>query len=163
VYVLLTIASAWNLKTLEIDWRIRPRSCKMYGLFWCLLAFIRSSLRPRGYSAVSPNERTLAVTNLYDGIDWYSLTSNHFTNASFQHTTTYPTPENAILPITFVHGGSAVLSGTSSGCARITSSKDWKLVEKFLHERRWLIYSNMPRLRVLQTAEDIVQAIVRVH
>jgi len=30
--VSLTINSAWNLTTLEIKWRIRPRSCKMYGL-----------------------------------------------------------------------------------------------------------------------------------
>ena len=74
--------------------------------------------------------------NLYDGIDWYSLTSNHFTDASFQHTTTHPTLENVILPVTFVHGGSAVLSGTSYGCARITNAKDRSLVEKLPHERR---------------------------
>src|ERR1700761_4553257 len=108
----------------------------MVKLFLVPACIYQILLQPRGCSAVSPNERTLAVTNLYDGIDWYSLTSNHFTDASFQHTTTHPTPENAILPITFIHGSSAVLSGTSYGCARITSSKDWKLVEKFPHERR---------------------------
>jgi hypothetical protein len=83
---------------------------------------------------VSPNEKILAVTNLYDGIDWYSLISNHFMDASYQHTTTHTNPENVILPITFIHGNSAVLSGTSYGCARITNVKDWSLAETLRHD-----------------------------
>lgn len=83
---------------------------------------------------MSPNEKILAVTNLYDGIDWYSLNSNHFMDASYQYTTTHPIPENVILPITFVHGNNAVLSGTSDGCARITTVKDWALTEKLRHD-----------------------------
>ncbi len=66
---------------------------------------------------VSSNEKTLAITNLYDGIDWYSLTSNHFVDAPFQHTTTYPTLENVILSMTFIHAGNAILSGILYGCA----------------------------------------------
>jgi hypothetical protein len=57
-------------------------------------------------------------------------------DASFQHTTTHPTPENVILPVTFIHAGNAVLSGTSYGCARLTNATDWGLIEKLLHERR---------------------------
>jgi hypothetical protein len=83
---------------------------------------------------VSPNGKMLAVTNLYDGIDWYSLDSNHFTDTSFQYTTTHPTPENVILPVTFIHGNNAVLSGTSYGCARITTAKDWALAERLQHD-----------------------------
>jgi len=88
----------------------------------------------RGCSAVSPNEKMLAVTNLYDGIDWYSLNSNHFMDASFQHTTTHPTPENVILPVIFIHSNVAVLSSTSYGCARITTVKDWALAERLRHD-----------------------------
>jgi len=83
---------------------------------------------------VSLNEKLLAVTNLYDGIDWYTLDSNHFMGASFQHTTTHPIPENVILPVTFIHSNTAVLSGTSYGCARITAVKDWTLVERLQHD-----------------------------
>ena len=83
---------------------------------------------------MSLDEKILAVTNLYDGIDWYSLDSNHFMDSSHQHTTTHTNPENVILPITFIHGSSTVLSGTSYGCARITSVKDWALVETLRHE-----------------------------
>jgi hypothetical protein len=79
---------------------------------------------------VSPNEKIIAVTNLYDGIDWYSLDSNHFMDTSFQHTTTHTTPENVILPIIFIHGNSAVLSGTSYRCTRITTVKNWALAER---------------------------------
>ncbi|KAI9430648.1 WD40-repeat-containing domain protein, partial [Lactarius indigo] len=103
---------AWNLKTLEIRWRIRPVRC----------------------SAVSSNGKVLAVTNLYDGIDWYSLNSNHFMDASFQYTTHHTIPDNVILPITFVHGNTAVLSGTSYGCARITTVKDRTLAESLRHD-----------------------------
>ncbi|KAI9444319.1 WD40-repeat-containing domain protein [Lactarius indigo] len=116
---------AWNLKTLEIRWRIRPRACKI------------------GCSAVSSNGKVLAVTNLYNGIDWYSLNSNHFMDASFQYTTHHTIPDNVILPITFVHGNTAVLSGTSYGCARITTVKDRTLAESLRHD----------------SSEDIVQAL----
>lgn len=74
------------------------------------------------------------VTNLYDGIDWYSLDSNHFMDVSFQHTAPHAISENVILPVVFIHGGTAVLSGTSTGCARITSVKDYSLVKSFQHD-----------------------------
>ncbi|KAH9172233.1 WD40-repeat-containing domain protein [Lactarius sanguifluus] len=106
---------AWNLKTLDIKWRICPRSCKI------------------GCSAVSPDQKVLAVTNLYDGIDWYSLDSNHFTDTSFRHTSPHTISENVILPVAFIHNGTAVLSGTSTGCARITRLKDYSLIESLQH------------------------------
>ncbi|KAI9437083.1 hypothetical protein BJY52DRAFT_1196710 [Lactarius psammicola] len=140
---------AWNLKNLEIKWRIRPRSCKI------------------GCSAVSPNEKILAVTNLYDGIDWYSLNSNHFMDASFQQTTTHTTPENVILPITFIHGNSAVLSGTSYGCARITTVKDWALAEKLRHDSEDIVqalaYSSVGDTRQIVTgvAEKGAETVIR--
>ena len=96
---------------------------------------VRFLTKVRGCSAVSPNERFLAVTNLYDGIDWYSLDSNHFMDASFQHTTTHPISDNVILPMTFIHNGTAVLSGTSTSCARITNLKDHTLAELLQHDR----------------------------
>lgn len=74
------------------------------------------------------------MTNLYDGIDWYSLDSNHFMDTSFQHTTTHTISENLILPLTFVHNGTAVLSGTSASCARITNTKDYSLAEVLQHD-----------------------------
>ncbi|KAH9168609.1 hypothetical protein EDB89DRAFT_1909190 [Lactarius sanguifluus] len=70
-----------------------------------------------GCSAVSSNGKVLAVTNLYNGIDWYSLNSNHFMDASFQYTTHHTILDNVILPITFIHGNTAMLSGTSYGNA----------------------------------------------
>ena len=78
------------------------------------------------------------MTNLYDGIDWYSLDSNHFMGTSFQHTTPHAISENVILPMTFIHRGAAVLSGTSVGCAWITCLRDHSLIESLLHDHKWL-------------------------
>ena len=83
---------------------------------------------------MSPNEKVLATTNLYNGIDWYSLDSNHFMNASFQHTTIHMISENVILPLMFVHNSAAVLSGTSTSCTQLTSLKDHSLVELLQHD-----------------------------
>ena len=72
------------------------------------------------------------MTNLYNEIDWYSLNSNHFMDTSFQHTTTHTALENLILPLTFVHNGTAVLSGTTTGCTQITNFKDYYSLAKVL-------------------------------
>jgi hypothetical protein len=57
-------------------------------------------------------------------------------DASFQHTMTHPTPENVILPVTFIYAGNAVLSETSYGCARITDTNTWSLIGKLTHKCR---------------------------
>jgi len=88
----------------------------------------------RGCSAVSPDKKTLAVTNLYDGIDWYSLGSNHFVDSSFQHTMVHPISKNVILPVTFIYAGQAVLLGTLHGCARITNANTWSSIGMLTHE-----------------------------
>lgn len=74
------------------------------------------------------------MTNLYDGIDCYSLDSNHFMDTSFQHTTPHAISENVILPVTFIHSSAAVLSGTSTGCAQITRLRDHSLMESLQHD-----------------------------
>ncbi|KAI9436497.1 hypothetical protein H4582DRAFT_2058844 [Lactarius indigo] len=65
-------------------------------------------------------------------------------DASFQYTTHHTIPDNVILPITFIHGNTAVLSGTSYGCAHITTVEDRTLAESLQHD----------------SSEDIVQALV---
>ena len=41
-----------------------------------------------------------------------------------------------MLPVMFVHGGSAMLSATSYGCAWITKAEHWGFAEKLPHEGR---------------------------
>jgi hypothetical protein len=91
----------------------------------------------RGHSALSPGKETLAVMNLHDGIDWYALSADPFMGALFLHTTNLPTLKNVNLPVTFIHGGNAVLSGTSYGCARITDAVDWTLIGTLSHDSKW--------------------------
>jgi hypothetical protein len=71
--------------------------------------------------------------NLHDGIDWYLLSDDPFMGALLLHTTILPTLKNVILPVTFIYGGHAVLSGTSYGCARITDAVDWTLIGTLPH------------------------------
>jgi hypothetical protein len=52
----------------------------------------------------------------------------------FENTTPHTISENVILPVMFIHNGTAVLSGTSTGCARITSLRDHSLVEVLQHD-----------------------------
>lgn len=87
----------------------------------------------RGHSALSPGGETLAVMNLHDGIDWYALSAEPFMGVLFLRTTILPTLEDVILPVTFIYGGDAVLSGTSYGCARITDAVDWTLIGTLPH------------------------------
>ncbi|KAI9508743.1 hypothetical protein F5148DRAFT_1283680 [Russula earlei] len=120
--------------TFEIKWRIHLRSCKMYNAPLLPLAHAPEIDGHRGCSAVSPDKKMLAIMNLYDGIDWNSLTSNHFVDAPFQHTTTHPMLENVILPLTFIHAGKDILSGTSYGCTRITTED---IVQAMAYSSAW--------------------------
>ena len=108
------------------------RKTQLFLSHWCIISHYLIFFR--GCSAVSPNQKLLAMTNLYDGIDWYSLDSNHFMGTPFQNTTPHTILENVILPVVFIHNGTAVLSGASTGCAWITGVKDHSLVELLQHD-----------------------------
>ena len=88
------------------------------------------------------------------GIPWVS---NHFIEASFQHTTTHVTPENVIVPVTFIYTGNTVLSGTSCGCARITDANTW-CSHTSVGDLTLLKRNESECFRI---AEDVVQAVVR--
>ena len=127
----------WKLWTSNGAYILDPVRC-MTSNSWLVHVISHSSICFSGCSAVSPNQKVLAVTNLYDGIDWYSLDSNHFVDTSFLHTTPHAISGNCILPVTFIHNGTAVLSGMTTGCARITRLKDYSLVESLQHDCEWL-------------------------
>lgn len=76
--------------------------------------------------------------NLHDSIDWYALSADPFMGALFLHNTSLPTLENVNLPVTFIYSGSALLSGTSYGCAWITDAVDWTLMGTLSHNSKWL-------------------------
>ena len=90
----------------------------------------------RGCFAVLPDKKTLAVMNLYDGIDWYLLDSNHFMDDPFQHSLPHPILENVILPVAFIYDGNAVLSGMSYRYAQIIDANTWTLIRRLSYKHR---------------------------
>lgn len=113
--------AAWNIASLELRWHIRPQSCKI------------------GASSASPRGDSLATTNLYDGIDWYSLQKPRYTQSSFTHTTILGIRENIILPIIHIHDSSAVLSGGSDGSARIIHTRSGETLQVLEHGSRDIV------------------------
>lgn len=77
---------------------------------------LRRHLNPivRGFSAISSDETTLAISNLFDGLDMYDLKSQQFTR-------TLPTyiMENVLIPLVFVHNDQAILVGSAHGAVKI--------------------------------------------
>ncbi|KAA1475956.1 WD40 repeat-like protein [Dentipellis sp. KUC8613] len=101
----------WNIRTSDPEavWRIIPRATRIGGL------------------AIAPKGNAMAVTNLYDGIDWYSITrpSSSSVEAKFVRTAFHFTGANNLkLPIVYAHGGDAVAVGSSTGAVRILGAKD---------------------------------------
>lgn len=74
-----------------------------------------------GGTALSPSGAILAVTNLVDGIDWYSVEEGAYT-----HSTTYEFTESFPVNIRFI-GEAAVVAGNSQGGLVFASSTSVQL------------------------------------
>ncbi|KAI0027861.1 hypothetical protein K488DRAFT_90381 [Vararia minispora EC-137] len=99
----------YDLHTHSILWQLQPRTCYT------------------GASHLSPDNSAVATTNLYDGIDWYTLQGVHLEGLRLKrhsYTTLMNIREdlNVILPIKFIEGGTAILLGGTDGLAHIISS-----------------------------------------
>jgi hypothetical protein len=66
------------------------------------------SLHHRGRAAVSPDETKLAVTNLFDGVDLYSLIDQ-----SRLHSVSVDMKENVSVAVTFINNNTIVFGGGS--------------------------------------------------
>lgn len=67
-----------------------------------------------GFSAISSDETTLAISNLFDGLDMYDLKNQRFT-----HTLPTYIMENVLIPLVFVHNNEAILVGSAHGAVKI--------------------------------------------
>ena len=113
-----------------------------------------------GASSASPRGDSLATTNLYDGIDWYSLQKPRYTQSSFTHTTILGIRENIILPIIHIHDSSAVLSGGSDGSARIIHTRSGETLQVLEHGCTFPVRLAECVADCSLQARDIVQALV---
>ncbi|KAA1480163.1 WD40 repeat-like protein [Dentipellis sp. KUC8613] len=107
---------AWNVSTLGLLWQIRPRGCKI------------------GASSLSPSARSIAVTNLYDGVDWYSLKTSRFSSGGkFVNTVPVPSRENILAPICHSPDGAFVIAGGSAGAVRLIHAESVETMQILEH------------------------------
>ncbi|KAI0031571.1 WD40-repeat-containing domain protein [Vararia minispora EC-137] len=80
----------------------------------------------RVISHLAPDGAKLVVTNLYDGLDYYSTQTRFGVPSSHQFSHSTPSmvdrKNNVILPVKYIHNGAAVLVGGTEGSARIFST-----------------------------------------
>ena len=161
IYVLLNISSAWNLKTLEINWRIHPHPCKMYDRLFLLSACVY--LWPqRLFCHISKWEDSCCNQPLWQHWlvfpDLWSLhgcllpTHHNLPNTRECHSSKYIRPWwqcCAIRNVVWMH-----LNHQFKGLEIGRKVSPWMYVTHFLNKLRlWLLW----------TAEDIVQALVHVY
>lgn len=84
-----------------------------------------------GYSAISPDEKHLVVSNLFDGLDWYSITEHKLNHS-------VPCPinlqNNIPVPVLFGENGRLIITGGSSGTARILDSMTAETIQTLSHD-----------------------------
>ena len=96
---------------MSVLWNIIPRSCSMYVTGSVLLRPTSKS-SCRGGSAISPGEKHIVVSNLFDGLDFYSIADR---------TLNYSVPcpinqqNNVPVPVLFNSDGSVIIVGGTSG------------------------------------------------
>lgn len=97
------------------------------------------------------------VTNLYDGIDWYSVKSRTLTSSTVQRIET-----NVVIPITFIDNGSGVLLGGSCGHASICDVKTRDTIQELEHDGKLCRFTKRCVLNVdHNSAHEVVKAVVR--
>lgn len=108
----------------------------------------------RGFSAISSDETTLAVSNLFDGLDIYDLKNQQFTR-------TLPTyiMENVLIPLVFVHNNEAILVGSAHGAVKILNCLTGDTRADLSHSSTPSISSSLCLIPDYVLDWDMVQAI----
>ncbi|KAA1479957.1 WD40 repeat-like protein [Dentipellis sp. KUC8613] len=116
---------AWSTSTFDNQWQIRPRSCRI------------------GASSLAPSGCTIAVTNLCDGVDWYSLMASRFSpGGKFTNTTPFPYRDNVMIPISHSYDGSFVAVGGTSGVARLIDADGGQMIQDLEHGGQAFTYKS---------------------
>jgi len=86
-----------------------------------------------GWSAISPGEKHIVVSNLFDGLDFYSIVDR-----TLSHSVPCPMNQqnNALVPVLFNSNGSAVIVGGTSGSVRVLDSQSCETLQVLSHDGR---------------------------
>lgn len=84
--------------------------------------------QPSGQSDLHPDGTMIAVSNLFDGVDWYSTSP-----PKRAYSVKIPISDNLPTPLSYVHGGSALLIGGTAGKARIIDCQSLNVLQILDH------------------------------
>jgi len=83
-----------------------------------------------GRSCVSPDGKFVVVSNMYDGVDFYSISTH-----AFSHTVVYRVNPhmNSPIPVEFIPDGQTLLIGGTNGSARIIDAQTSETIQLLPH------------------------------
>ena len=98
--------------------------------FPSLMVIPRLNLEDSGHSAISLDEKHIVVSNLYDGLDWYSVADR-----SLSHTVQCPINQqmNLPVPVLFTHDGETIIMGGTCGSARLLDASTSETIQTLPH------------------------------
>lgn len=93
-----------------------------------------------GWSAISPGEKHIVVSNLYDGLDCYSIADR-----ALSHSIPCPINQqkNAPVPVIFNDDGSTIIVGGTSGSVRVLDSSSCETLQVLSHDGQLLPFSQL--------------------
>ena len=115
---------------------------------------------PRGYSAISPNDRHIAVHNFQDGLLMYFIDAlNRPKQRKPFHFDVSPNAKIA-LQVAFVHAGDAVVCGTTTGEICIWQTRTGELFQQLSHDGEHSMSAEFRvRTEIRILLDDVVPAI----
>ena len=108
---------------------------------------------------ISPGEKHIVVSNLFDGLDFYSIadrTLSHSVPCPINH------QKNVPVPVLFNSDGSVIIVGGTSGSVRVLDSSSCETLQVLSHDGQLLYFPGIfyCALELTISTGDIIQAIV---
>lgn len=112
---------------------------------------------PSGCSTVSSDEKVVVVSNLYDGLDWYKIPDR-----AFSRSVPIRIAKNVIIPVHFVDGDALLITGGTSGMAKVLDACTAETIQTLDHDCTSCLASTPADFLTgpTDTADDMIQAIV---
>ena len=104
----------------------------LYGAMWVIYSLplgVPTTLSSSARTHLSDNARYIAVSSLGKGFDVYDVQSGA-PKCSFPH----GTGEKYLLPVLFIHGGNAIVGGTTTGTVNVWDVSQSLLIQELSHE-----------------------------
>ncbi|KAJ3827545.1 WD40-repeat-containing domain protein [Lentinula raphanica] len=110
-----------------------------------------------GYSARSPDSKSVVATNLHRGLDWFKITPEKLKKMSTSGEI-QDRRFNIPLPVLFINNGQATVMGTTKGYAAIFEVKHGKKIQALKHggDQTWitaLAYAESGYRRLIATGD----------